>query len=291
MDHTIYYVIGAILYIVGAPFMGCLMDGAERKLSARMQGRIGPPILQPWYDFVKLLNKQVVTVDRAQFFILLSYLVLMIMSGAMFFSGNDLLMTFFVLSTTGTFLYFAAIVPSSPYSSMAASRELIQEVCYEPAVLLLSVGFYLATGTFNARAVFSQHTSLILFMPGFLASYLFAMIIKLRLSPFDVSTSHHAHQELVQGVTTEMGARNLAIFKMAEWYEMVFLYGVVMVFILNSSPLSILAAVLVDLAMFFCFVLIDNTNARVKWENMLGMSWTVTGLCSGVNLLILMMIR
>ena len=215
----------------------------------------------------------------------------MIMSGAMFFSGNDLLMTFFVLSTTGTFLYFAAIVPSSPYSSMAASRELIQEVCYEPAVLLLSVGFYLATGTFNARAVFSQHTSLILFMPGFLASYLFAMIIKLRLSPFDVSTSHHAHQELVQGVTTEMGARNLAIFKMAEWYEMVFLYGVVMVFILNSSPLSILAAVLVDLAMFFCFVLIDNTNARVKWENMLGMSWTVTGLCSGVNLLILMMIR
>lgn len=291
MNMTVVYILAAIAFIVGAPFLGCLMDGCERKLAARMQGRIGPPILQPWYDFVKLLNKQVITVDRAQFFILLSYLVLMVMSGVLFFTGNDLLMTFFVLSTTGTFLYFAAIVPSSPYSSIAASRELIQEVCYEPAVLLLSVGFYLATGTFNGREIFHLDSSLILILPGFLASYLFAMIIKLRISPFDISTSHHAHQELVQGVATEMGARNLAIFKLAEWYESVFLYGVVSVFIVNSNPWSILAAVLVDLVLFFLFVLIDNSSARMKWRNMLGLSWAVTGLCSGVNLLILMMVR
>ena len=51
-------------YILLAPFIGGLLDGFDRKISARMQRRVGPPLLQPFYDVIKLFKKQVITVPR-----------------------------------------------------------------------------------------------------------------------------------------------------------------------------------------------------------------------------------
>ena len=48
----------ALLYIIGAPFAGGLLEGIDRKVSARMQGRKGPSLLQPFYDLNKLFAKQ-----------------------------------------------------------------------------------------------------------------------------------------------------------------------------------------------------------------------------------------
>ena len=39
---------------------GMLLCGIDRKLVARMQKRIGPPVLQPFYDFFKLLGKETI---------------------------------------------------------------------------------------------------------------------------------------------------------------------------------------------------------------------------------------
>ena len=283
-------IIFIVCYIVLAPFLGGFLEGVDRKISARMQGRVGPPVLQPFYDVQKLLNKQVIAVSRAQTFLLLTYMLLMIFTGAMFFGGSDILMCFFILATAATFLYFASMITSSPYSTIGGQRELIQMMAYEPAVLLTCVGFYLSAKTFNVDAIAASPTSHILYLPGFFFAFVFIMTIKMRKSPFDTATSHHMHQELVKGLTTEMGARNLAFFQIAEWYENIFLLGVVALFIVNSNPLSIVAAVLVILAVYFVEILIDNTNARFRWEQMLKITWLVTLLSAGVNLLILMLI-
>lgn len=93
-----------ILYVLLAPLAGGLMEGLDRKISARMQGRIGPPILQPFYDVIKLFNKQVISVSVLQSSLLLCYLALMIFTGAIFFAGSDILMCLFVLTTASTFM-------------------------------------------------------------------------------------------------------------------------------------------------------------------------------------------
>ncbi|MCR5654294.1 MAG: NADH-quinone oxidoreductase subunit H [Lachnospiraceae bacterium] len=283
--HSLIFI---IVYILLAPFIGGLLDGMDRKISARMQRRVGPPLLQPFYDVAKLLKKQNIAVATSQTFLLLTYFVLMVVTGAMFFGGSDLLMCFFVMSTSAIFLYFAGVVTSSPYSTIGAQRELIQMMAYEPAVLLTCVGFYLAAGTFNVNEIASHDISYIAYLPGFFLSFVFILTIKMRKSPFDTSTSHHMHQELVKGLTTEMGARNLAIFQITEWYENVFLMGVIGLFIINSNPWSILATVLVILAVYFLEILIDNTSARMKWQKMLQLSWIITLFASGMNLIILM---
>ena len=65
----IAFVIG---YLLLAPFLGALIDGAERVISARMQRRKGPSLLQPFYDLRKLFSKQMIAVNNAQLLLNLS---------------------------------------------------------------------------------------------------------------------------------------------------------------------------------------------------------------------------
>lgn len=283
--------ISIILYLLLAPLAGGLLEGLDRKISARMQGRVGPSILQPFYDVRKLFNKQFIIVNKAQTFLVLSYMVSMIFTGCLFYAGTDILLCFFALSTAATFLIFASSVTNSPYSSLGSSRELVQMMSYEPAVLLTCVGFYLADKTFNVSDIIQSQYSSIIYLPGFFIAFVFILTIKMRKSPFDISSSHHPHQELVKGITTEMGADILAMYDITEWYENIFLLGVVGLFVVNSNPVSYIFAVVVILAVYFLEILIDNTSARVKWNVMLKLSWIVTLLSAGVNLLILMLVK
>ena len=57
MDILIF-ILRLIGIIVLSPIVGGLMAGIDRKISARMQGRTGPPILQPFYDVLKLMKKE-----------------------------------------------------------------------------------------------------------------------------------------------------------------------------------------------------------------------------------------
>lgn len=283
-----YGIICAVLYLILAPFVGGLLNGVDRKVSARMQGRIGPSLLQPFHDVRKLFSKQFIIVNPAQTFLMISYLLTFIFTGCMFFYGSDILLCFFLLSTGATFLMFAACVTNSPYSNLGASRELVQMMCYEPAVLLACVGFYLATGSFNVVDIIQADTPAIVKTPGFFLAFVFILTIKMRKSPFDLSTSHHPHQEMVKGVTTDMGAKTLGIFQLAEWYEVVFLMGVVALFFINKNPWSYLVALVAVLVVYFLEILIDNTSARVKWHTMFKISWFITLLAAGINLIILM---
>lgn len=284
-------VISVIAYLLLAPFAGGLLEGADRVISARMQGRVGPPLLQPFYDLGKLFSKQMIAVNNVQLLLNLSYLVFLAVAGSMLFGGADILMCLFILSTGDMFLIMAASSDSSPFATMGASREMMQMMAYEPLTLLIAVGFYLATGSFVVNEIVACPLSPVVAMPGMLLGFLFITAIKLRKSPFDLSTSHHAHQEMVKGLTTEMAGPTLAIMEIAEYYEKVLLLGIVGLFIVNKNPISWPIAVAVCLIFYFLEILWDNVSARVKWKTMLGSCWVVTLLAGGLNLLILMLIK
>ena len=283
-------VISVVLFLLLAPLAGGLLDGLDRIIAARMQGRKGPPLLQPFYDLAKLFSKQMIAVNSVQMLLNLSYLIFLAIAGSMLFAGADILMCLFMLSTADMFLVMAASSDSSPFSTLGAGREMIQIMAYEPMTLLLAVGFYLATGSFQVADIIRQPVSAVVTMPGFLLGLMFVMAIKLRKSPFDLSTSHHAHQELVKGLTTEMAGPTFAIMNIAEYYEIVLMLGLVAVFFINSSWYSWPLAILACLFVFFLETLWDNVSARVKWNTMLDSCWVVTLLTGGLNGLILMLV-
>ncbi len=284
-------VLSVLLFLVLAPLVGALLDGIDRIISARMQGRQGPPLLQPFYDLAKLFSKQMVAVNSVQMLLNLSYLFFLAVAGAMLFAGADILMCLFILSTADMFLVMAASSDSSPFATLGAGREMIQMMAYEPLTLLMAVGFYLATGSFHVGDIIQMPHSAVLAMPGFLVGFFFITAIKLRKSPFDLSTSHHAHQEMVKGITTEMSGPTLGIMTVAEYYEMILMLGIVALFFLDAHWWSWIIAIVACLVIFFLEILWDNVSARVKWEQMLGSCWGVTLLTGGLNALILMLIR
>jgi len=261
-----------LVYLVAAPVVGGLLAGVDRIISARMQSRLGPPIWQPFYDVWKLWQKENVVVRRSQNYYIFFFLLFVIFTGALFFAGFDLLLVVFALTLAGIFFVLAAYKTSSPYSFIGAERELIQMMAYEPMVLLTAVGMYLATGSFYVHDIAGRSTSLIWTLPGVFLGFLFVLIIKFRKSPFDLALSHHAHQELVRGITTEFSGGALALIEVAHWFENVLLLSWVFLFFTASPVLGVAAA----LAVFLFLILVDNTFARLKWQIALKSAWVVT---------------
>ncbi|MDD6603239.1 MAG: NADH-quinone oxidoreductase subunit H [Eubacteriales bacterium] len=285
-------IISAIAYIILAPFAGALLAGLDRKICARMQGRQGPPIMQPLYDVAKLLKKQTKVINRVQILYLMTFLFFVIMTGVLFFAGYDILLVLFTLTTANMFLVIAASSGHSPYSFMGASRELVQMLAYEPMVLITAVGLYIVTGSFRiSEIVTASNLPPVIYLPGVFLGFLYIMTIKLRKHPFDLSTSHHAHQEMVKGITTEFSGQMFAIVEVSHWYENIFLLGLLALFFLNGNAWSVALAVVGLVVCYFLEILIDNTNARVKWQTMLKNTWIVTAVLGAINIIVVEIIK
>ena len=275
--------IGTLAFAVLAPVVGCLLAGLDRKISARMQGRVGPPLLQPYYDVRKLIEKDNVSVNSTEGVYVTCALVFTLLAGGIFFSGGNLLMCVFVVTLSGLFFIVAAYSTRSPYAEIGANRETLQVMAYEPMVLFMAVAFYMASGTFDVGGAFALDAPVITTIWLVFLGFLFVLTIKLRKSPFDLSMSHHAHQEIVRGMTTEMSGPTLGMVEIMHWCENVLFLGWIGMFFLWANPVSILVAVVIVLLVYFLEIWIDNNFARVKWQFMFKSAWLVALIAGGVN--------
>ena len=280
-----------ILYLILAPVLGVLFSGYDRVITARMQGRQGPPFMQPYYDIMKLFQKEAIVVNWLQTALVVAFLIFTIFTGCLFFAGGDILLVFFAHSLAEVLLILAACSANSPYSNLGSQREYIQMMAYEPMTLLVAIGFYLICGSFNVADIVQHTVPAIVQLPGFFIGYCFILIIKFRKSPFDLSTSHHAHQEMVKGLTQDISGNVLGIMELGELYENILLVGVLMLFFITPNPLTWLLAAISSSIIYFLIILIDNVFPRVKWEEMFKYTWLVTFGFAGANFLILMMLR
>ena len=280
-------IIGIVAFTVLAPIVGCLLDGVDRKISARMQGRVGPSILQPYYDVRKLLEKERASVNTVEGTYIACALLFALVAGGVFFSGGNLLLCIFVITLSSLFFIMAAYSTRSPYAEVGAHRETLQVMCYEPMALMMAIVFFQASGSFDIAGLFSLDTPIIATTFGAWVGLLVILTIKLRKSPFDISSSHHAHQEIVRGITTEMSGPTLAKVEILHWVENVLFMGWVGMFFVNANPISIAVAIIVAVLVYLFEIWIDNNFARVKWQAMFKIAWLSSLVLGGVNIAII----
>lgn len=293
VSNILTILIGCVVFGIVAPVLGCLLAGLDRKISARMQGRVGPPLLQPYYDVRKLFEKDRVAVNSSEAVYIGCALLFTIIAGGIFYSGGNILMCVFVITLAALLFIMAAYCTRSPYAEVGAARETLQVMSYEPMVLFMAVAVFMSSktllgvGSFDSGIVFMLNAPMITNIWLVFLGLLFVLTIKLRKSPFDLSMSHHAHQELVKGVTTEMSGRTLGMVEIMHWCENILFLGWVGMFFVWGNVASLILAVVVVLIVYFLEIWIDNNFARVKWQAMLKWSWLVALITGALNLIFL----
>jgi ech hydrogenase subunit B len=276
--YTPLFILGTLVL---APVVGGLLMGIDRKLSARMQGRVGPPVVQPFYDLIKLFSKEALVSTKMQLVSVYLYLTSVVLSVVMLVLGQDLLVLLFVLALGSVSLILGAFSVRSPYSQLGAYRELLLLLSYEPLLALFVVGVYLATGSFMVRDIFRMEQPLLLTLPLFAVTQILVLAMKMNKSPFDISSSHHAHQEIVRGILTEFSGPYLGVIELTHWYELVLLLG--MTALLWANNLWVGAALAIG--SYFVVIVIDSITARMTWRWTLRVGWGIGIPLAVINLM------
>lgn len=267
---------GWILAIL-APILGGIIYGIERKLKARMQRRLGPPILQPFYDFFKLLDKRPIVVHSLHANLGILHFLAMWLAVAVLLSGGDVLMAIFIHLFANSFLIIAGYSVKSTYSQLGAMRQLLTILAYEPIFIIAGIGFYLTNGSFEVSTILSNEMSLISLFLIFVA-VVFVLPAKLKKSPFDIA---EAHQEIIGGAEIEYSGIFYEAIYTAKWLEYIFAYA--FIFLFGGS--NFLVGALLVVVVFVLTNVVDNTTARLTWKQTIKIALSVSLALGFINLI------
>ena len=271
--NLMFKILIGFLTIIIAPLLGGLIAGIDRVITARFQQRQGPSVFQPYWDVLKLIGKERFGVNSFQMLYVLVSFAFAIGALLMLILQQDILMLVFVLAFSTVSLIVGAMCVRSPYSKIGAMREIIQIMAYEPVIILMAIGMYMITGSFSIENIINYQIAngpMFYELPLVFISFIFVLTIKLRKSPFDFSMSHHGHQELIKGLTTEFSGLQLAIIEITHWIENVLYLGLILLFFGNNLYLGACVA----FVCYFLEIIIDNISARTTWPWMLKVSYS-----------------
>jgi ech hydrogenase subunit B len=269
----------AIILILVAPLAGGLLYGFERIVKARMQRRVGPPLLQPFYDFFKLADKRKMVVHSAHAFLGIMHFFSLWFALAILLLGGDLILVIFLHLLSSALLILAAFSTRSIFSHLGANRMAISILAYEPVLIIIAVSIYILTGSFDAGAAFSSEQPLLYKMPLAFIALLLVLPIKMKKSPFDVA---EAHQEITGGAELEFSGIFFEALYTAKWLDYVFCYTLVFLF----AGSNILLGIALMAFTFLYLNALDNSSARVNYKQMLRFSLGVSFSLAFINLLI-----
>ena len=263
--------------------MGWLMLGIERKLKARFQGRIGPPLSQPFYDAVKLLAKLPVSRNASDIPMLTGLALLAIGTtiGALallpVFRGEsgfvgDLILLVGLLEMPPLCFILAGYASRSIYGEVGATREAVVGVVSNVPFLAALIAMAASAGSMRCSQIVAS-TPWMVRIPALLA-IVFCLPIKLRLNPFSLA---NAEQEVLAGPLTEFDGPRLALWELAHAMEWTALIGFVVVFAvpLRSTHWYVNAAafVLLSLVLVPLLTLLASSTARLKLAQATNMMW------------------
>lgn len=271
---------------------GLLLKGLDRRFVARLQRRVGPPLIQPALDVLKLCTKEVLIPDVAQrtafiaapvaalggIALCAAYLPIPGVSSGLPLSG-DLLVLLYLFPMPAIALMLGGSASGSPYGAVGFTREMVLMLAYEVPLLLVLMTVALKAGALAGNvAEFSLDAIVNLqhlhgsfgfswaMLPALLAWMVF-LAGTTGVPPFDVP---EAETELLEGPLLEYSGVLLALFNLASAIKTVVALGLgVVLFFPGSWDIGGPLGVLVNTAwfMFKCllFMIPAMTLARARF--------------------------
>jgi NADH-quinone oxidoreductase subunit H len=283
-----FFVVGFIM----TPIAGMLFSWVDRKVTARVQWRVGPPLLQPFWDFVKLLGKETLIPSESAktlflFAPLLGLSAVALVSTILWKSilnpqvgfVGDLIVVLYFLMVPSLAVILGGFASKNPIASLGASREMKLMLGYELPFILACLVPIIKTG----RSI--QLGEIIIYqgshgvvagnISGILALIAAIIVVqaKLTLVPFDIP---EAETEIMSGPFVEYSGPPLAVFKLTRMM-MLFTLPVFMVILffggMSFQGWNILWSILKVLLFLVLITLIRNTNPRLRIDQAVKLFW------------------
>lgn len=223
-----------IIYIIVFPgFVFLLMyslffEFLDRRITARMQNRVGPPFFQPCADVIKMLGKEVIDpdgVDRRIFdaaplialaAVMTAFLCIPVAGNSIVRFQGDLILVLYLLTIPTIALFLLGWLSRNVFSAIGGIRAVTQFFIYEVPFFLVMLTPALMAGTWSVSEIvwWQQKNPWILFLQpiGFVVA-LICLQAKLERTPFDIP---EAETEIVAGPWTELTGRRLAIMHLTK---------------------------------------------------------------------------
>ena len=295
---TLFYILvfPGLLFVTA---VGLLLAGIDRKVLARMQKRVGPPIIQPFYDFFKLMGKETIipyAANRTAFlaapvvgFASLVVLMLFIpVFGFSAFSGRaDLIVVLYLLTIPAVAMIVGGSASGSPYAGIGISREMVTMMSYElPLIVILlavakQVGGDKLCFSLQDIVAWQQQNGCILFHWSMIPAALAMLLVipaEVGTQPFDVA---EAETEICEGPLIEYSGAPLGLFKLNTAMKMLIMTALFTALFLGGLgtgfvPLNALILVVICIVLtVLCMTTIHAVTARLKIEHLFKFYWTI----------------
>lgn len=257
----------------------------ERKAVALMQGRVGPPFMQPFFDFVKLLGKETPQRTGIAGVIMKAWPVIAVASAAgavgllpvLPTSGGfegDLILLLALLELPSMCIIAAGFSSRSIFGEIGSAREAVLSVAYNIVFLLAIVSIAASQHTFRLEALAALPASPLRWLG--VVALLVCLPAKLHLNPFSLP---NAEQEIYSGPMIEYAGPELAMWELSHGLEWVAATGLVATLAAPHIALWWLAA-LVFIALSFFIVLmlsaLASATARLAIDTTVRFYWQCT---------------
>jgi formate hydrogenlyase subunit 4 len=237
-----------LLYLVLLPF---LTLGLIRKTKARLQNRIGAPVFQPLFDFLKLsrkgetLSQTMTWLFRSTAAINVSLMLLLAILAPWTvikpsFAGVDLFFVIYAFAAARFFTILSALDSGSAFGAFGASREATLSLLVEPATILGLASLAVANKTSDLTSIFAYDTnpetsiSAIWILAGI--ALMLASVVELSRMPIDDPTTHLELTMVHEAMILEASGRNLALIEYAHSLRMTILFGLVVQCLMHAIP-------------------------------------------------------
>jgi NADH-quinone oxidoreductase subunit H len=271
----------------------------DRKIYARIQRRVGPPLLQPFADLVKLAAKEEVTPEKADHFMFsivplfavtaifaaFLYLPIVAPTGLQSFNG-DLIVVLYLLTLPTLALFLGGWYSGNVFGQKGGMRVASLLFSYEIPFFLALLTPALVRGSWRMADIVNFERAHPLAIVVSLLGFIIAIIAlqgKLERLPFDIP---EAETEIVAGPLVEYSGRRLALFRLARDAEMVVGAGLIaVVFLDGPMPLLITEPVYLSwvwgavmflvktLFVIFLLILLKSAVARIRTDQMISFAY------------------
>jgi NADH-quinone oxidoreductase subunit H len=280
--------------------VGLFLTWIDRKVTARIHWRVGPPWYQPYADFLKLLLKETIIPEGSSrvlfLFAPLLGLIAMSILAVMLFSMNfnpgstfvgDLIVIIYLLALPPLGIMIGGSASKNPLASVGVSREMTQYFAYELPFLITITAIILKAGgsiRFGDIILAQQANGPFLYsISGVIGAIVILLSTQAKLGfvPFDIP---EAEQEIMAGPYIEYSGVALAMYKVVR---------AMMLFLLPLFLISLLWGGFADwwaipkfLLIVVLIVLMKNTNPRIKIDQALRFFWLGLGALSIIGLVL-----